>query len=602
MDFLHVIGLVFADLRFEWILSLCMVLALGAVFAPLFILLGLQGGIIGNMLDDLQKDPVSRLVLPKWETSLDDVWLADLRKQTAALIKSPTAFLLLDVEGKNDPVNALPTSNIDPLLKENHITLTSWQDELVLSTPLAKALGKKQGDSITLTLIRSTGQEERRPVDMKVSGVLPITASQDSKIWLDARLFKRLHQWRRGGAIPELGLPGGGTILTPEYDGIVTLLDKVPSDAEYRTMIGRGIGFSQLPERFDNEISSWGYPAEQQARLWKPIKSRVFEDNFTSLVNRHHEMGYQLETIPYIDNFKVTLRSDRKNIPLRLSCLLPKEKSKPPVATDSARHVWISQDDKIFFPYPEAELAFSTTTGEEKLIIPVRIHPSESVPQGSIATDPDFAGKMNAARRQNAMYDPQAGEFRPVEQGTRFFRAYAKTIDDLEKLVDVIREQGKKQASEALMEPVSRIAEVRNIRQLAGYMEKLYLLILAVSGVSGFFAILANVYAGIQRKRKDIAYLQLYGLHPVSLVLFPFIKSLVLVSAALASAFLAYEIFSYETDVLFKNVIGAADSLTRLDRKQIIYLIAGLYGTASLASLIAAVAVTRIEPGEYIRE
>ncbi|MCI5162770.1 MAG: hypothetical protein D3917_12290, partial [Candidatus Electrothrix sp. AX5] len=113
---------------------------------------------------------------------------------------------------------------------------------------------------------------------------------------------------------------------------------------------------------------------------------------------------------------------------------------------------------------------------------------------------------------------------------------------------------------------------------------------------------LANVYAGIQRKRKDIAYLELYGLHPVSLVLFPFIKSLVLVSAALASAFLAYEIFSYQTDVLFKNVIGAADSLTRLNGKQVMYLIAGLYGTASLASLIAAVAVTRIEAGEYIRE
>lgn len=49
-------------------------------------------------------------------------------------------------------------------------------------------------------------------------------------------------------------------------------------------------------------------------------------------------------------------------------------------------------------------------------------------------------------------------------------------------------------------------------------------------------------------------------------------------------------------------MIGAADSLTRLDRKHVMYLIAGLYGTASLASFIAAIAVTRIEAGEYIRE
>lgn len=170
LDFLHIIWLVFTDLRFEWILSLCMVLALGAVFAPLFILLGLQGGIIGNMLDELQKDPVSRLVMPKWETSLDDSWLKSLREQTAALIESPTAFLLLDVEGMDDPVNVLPTSNADPLLKENKITLTNRTQSLVLSTPLAKALRKQQGDRITLTLIRSTGYEERIPVHMQVSG------------------------------------------------------------------------------------------------------------------------------------------------------------------------------------------------------------------------------------------------------------------------------------------------------------------------------------------------------------------------------------------------------------------------------------------------
>lgn len=639
LDLLHIIGLVFADLRFEWILSLCMVLALGAVFAPLFILLGLQGGIIGNMLDELQKDPVSRLVMPKWETSLDEAWLKSLRKQTAALIESPAAFLLLDVEGMKDTVNVLPASDNDPLLKENKITLANWKNDLVLSAPLAETLRKQQGDSITLTLIRSTGHEERRPVRMQVAGVLPAKASLDSKIWLDDRLFKQLHQWRRGGAVPELGLPGGGITLTPEYDGIVTLLERVPSDAEYRTMIGRGIGFSQLPEPF--AATSWGYAAEQQARLWKPINSRVFEQNFISLTNRHHEMGYQLETLPYIDDFKVTLRSGGKSLPLRLSALLPKEKRKLTVPTitwmrffsgisrdyvtvpqkrptlplfsvakkttsyyesDTVQDVWVSQKDRISFPSSKAEMAFSTRAGGEEIIIPVRVHPSDSVPLGYIATDPDFAGKMNAARRQEAMYDPQAGEFRPIEQRVRFFRAYAKSIDDLEHLVEFIRAQGDRQTSEALQKPVSRIAEVRNIRQLAGYMEKLYLLILAVSGVSGFFAILANVYAGIQRKRKDIAYLQLYGLHPVSLVLFPFAKSLVLVSAALASAFLAYEIFSYWTDRIFAEALGGAASLTRIDGQQVMYLIAALYGTAALASLIAAVAVTRIEPGEYIRE
>ena len=247
-------------------------------------------------------------------------------------------------------------------------------------------------------------------------------------------------------------------------------------------------------------------------------------------------------------------------------------------------------------------MIFSTSIQGEKITIPVRIHPSERVPSGYIATDSRFAGKMNAARRQEAIYDQQAGEFRPIEQGVRFFRAYANSIDDLEGLVEFIRAEGVRRSSKSLQEPVSRVAEVRNIRRLAEYMEKLYLLILSVSGVSGFFAILASVYAGIERKRKDIAYLQLFGLHPLTLILFPFLKSLVLVSAALSGSLIAYGTFGYWADRLFADVLGNAASLTRLAGQQVTLLIAVVYITASLASFIAAITVTRIEPGEYIRE
>jgi putative ABC transport system permease protein len=599
-DCTHIVALVFADLRFEWILSLCMILSLGAVFAPLFILLGLQEGIIGNMLDKLQRDPVSRLVKPKWEGPLDDAWLASLREQRVALVESPTAFLLLDVEGMDDPVNALPTDKNDPILLENDITLADWKESLVLSAPLAQSIGKQAGSSFTLTLIRSAGREERIPLQMKVAGILPTKVSQDSKIWLDAELFRRIHQWRRGGAVPELSLGGGRAVLEPEYDGIVTLLEKVPSDAEYRTMIGRGMSFSQLPQPFD--LSLWGYAAEQQVRLWKPVNSRLFEQNFKSLISRHHEMGYSVKTLPYFDDFKVDLRSDGKNISLTLASLLPKEEIESSGSTDAVQHVWIAQDEKISFPYPKATMSFSTAAHGEEITIPVRVHPSVKVPSGYIAVDPRFAGKMNAAHRQGAVYDQQAGEFRPIEQGVRFFRAYANSIDDLEALVEFIRAEGVRRSSEALQEPVSRVAEVRDIRQLAGYMKKLYLLILSVSGISGFFAILASVYAGIQRKRKDIAYLALFGLHPLTLILFPFFKSLVLVSAALCGSLAAYGIFGYWADRIFTDALGNTASLTRLAGQQTVLLVSAVYITASLASLIAAVAVTRIEPGEYIRE
>ena len=117
-DWHHIIGLTASDLRFDWILSLCMVLALGSVFSPLFILLGLREGIIGTMLDKLNSDPVSRLVTPKLplQQVLDEPWLKSLRERAQVVIVSPVPRLLLDVEGVKEPVNAIPTTAEDPLL------------------------------------------------------------------------------------------------------------------------------------------------------------------------------------------------------------------------------------------------------------------------------------------------------------------------------------------------------------------------------------------------------------------------------------------------------------------------------------------------------
>ena len=53
-------GLAVADLRHEWILNLCMILALAAVLAPLLLLLGLKHGTITTLRDRLVEDPVNR--------------------------------------------------------------------------------------------------------------------------------------------------------------------------------------------------------------------------------------------------------------------------------------------------------------------------------------------------------------------------------------------------------------------------------------------------------------------------------------------------------------------------------------------------------------
>jgi ABC-type lipoprotein release transport system permease subunit len=146
------------------------------------------------------------------------------------------------------------------------------------------------------------------------------------------------------------------------------------------------------------------------------------------------------------------------------------------------------------------------------------------------------------------------------------------------------------------------VEEVRNIRRLAGYMEKLYLLIVIISGISGFFAILANVIAGVRRKRRDLAYLALLGVNRGALFLFPCFKSVALITGSIVCALFSYAVFEHLSNQLFAHVLGNAESLTRLTGKNVSLLIAGIFIAGSLASMFAAVNIMRIEPGEYIRE
>lgn len=601
-DCKRVATLIFPDLRFEWILSMCMVFALGAIFAPLFILLGLQEGIVGNMVDRLKNDPESRLVTPKFplRTSLDDGWLQSLERRSEVVITSPSSHLLLDIKGIDEPVNAIPTIPEDPLLTENHISFKGYDRPIVISNRLAQHAGKRIGDSLTVILVRHIGQEEKAPVQFRVVNILPITASTDIKVWLPLPIFRWFYKWRKGQAVPQLGLAGKGDSLTPEYDGILTLLKTEPSDEDYRRMLAGRMSFSQPPQPC--EIAAWDIPPDYHARLWKPVNSRVFKADFRPLVNRHHELGYAVDTVPFLDGFEVTLRTGDRTMQMFLT-ILPDTQESDSFATKlkGMQHVWIAQDQG-FGADTAGELSFDSGDEGRNIRIPVRLNPSRTLKTGYIAVPLEFAGKMNAARRQEATYDPVTGEFSPLGEEMRFFRAYTRSIDELETLVEFVRQEGVRRASDALREPSSKVEEVRNIRRLAGYMEQLYLLIVIISGISGIFAIAANVYAGVQRKRRDLAYLALLGVNRGALFLFPYLKSVVLITGGVFLALIAYAVFGHFSDQLFAHVIGDAESLTRLTMQNISVLFAGIYTAGSLASFFAAIKIMSIEPGEYIRE
>ncbi|AUB82099.1 hypothetical protein [Candidatus Thiodictyon syntrophicum] len=601
-DWRHTVDLAWADLRYEWILSLCMVLALGAVFAPLFILLGLRVGIIGTMLDRLDQDPLSRLIMPKYplQAPLDHAFVAALKARSEVLIQSPVPFLLLDIEGLKEPLNALPTAVADPLLRGHGLTLPTAGPWVVLSARLAQDTGKGPGDVLSVVLKRSTPQGQEVAVGLPVAGVLPQSIGVEPKLWIPDSVFRWFSDWRRGLPVPALGLAGAGGGLVPEYDGFVTLLARVPSDGDYRRMLtGRG-GFSQMPQAID--ALGWDLPTGLRARLWSPVNSRVFEDDRPKLRNRHLERGYEAEVIPYLDRFRLSLESGQHSVALNL-VVLPEEPIAGPgeAGSDGLPPVWVSTDEAVSTAEP-AKLSFTSVSGSA-IEIPVRPVPTKALHAGFAAVPKVLAGKMNAARRQAAVFDPATGEVFPAPDGDRFFRAYAPSIDAVEGLATWLRQRGEATGDPGLKEPVSREAEVRQVRTLSRHMQTLYVLIVAVTGVSGFFAIAANVYAGVQRKRRDLAYLQLLGLRRGTLLFITTLKSLILVAGGLVAALCAYAAFAFASGSLFAGLGGGtAGALTRLGVYDALWLVSGILGAAAAASVLAAAAIARIDPAEYLRE
>nr|VFJ62381.1 MAG: FtsX-like permease family protein [Candidatus Kentron sp. DK] len=631
--------LAFADLRFEWILSLCMMVALGAIFAPLFILQGLQSGIVGNMLDALQKDPGSRMVSPKFHVGapLDEIWLEQLRQRSDVLITAPTAYLLLQAEGLEDRVNILPTTPDDPLLVEHGIRLQEERAELVLSKRAAMLTQKAVGDHCKLILTRNTGVEERIPVGFRVAGILPGRVADEVKIWLPSKYFEGIHDWRGGRAFPALGLRGKGAILTPEYDGILALSERIPGRREYQRMLARRFSFSRAPVAV--EALGWQPVGNKQIRLWQPINNTVRATESRELRSRYAEMGYAVETLPFVDNLRLRLGS---NGPTLRATILPEDLRSGGAVPGGARiPAWIAPGTRIqpsssrtatesedvrehraetgneietlvlsdkLSRQPDGvnqaidvDVLFDTGPNRIEIRLPLRLFHYSAVEPGFIALDAEFVGKLAAARRKQADYDPDTGEFIPVRQGDHFFRAYAATINGLEPLVEFIRQYGARTGNKALAEPVSHLTEVHNIRRLANYMRELYLLIVLVAAVAGVLAIFASVYAGVERKRRDLAYLQLMGMGQFTLYLFPYFKSLFLVAGGLAFTFTAYGFFSYVADLRFAGDVEGA-SLTHLSPGPITLLVGGILLFSSLASLAAAIRITNIDPGEYIRE
>ena len=136
------------DLRHEWILTLCMILALAAVIAPLLLLMGLKYGTIATLRDRLVEDPVNREIKPLQTRDYPYEWFDEFGERDDIVFFIPTILRGASIVNAINPktnvaerLDLVPTADGDPLILENGGRIPG-PSEAVLSMAAAQELGE----------------------------------------------------------------------------------------------------------------------------------------------------------------------------------------------------------------------------------------------------------------------------------------------------------------------------------------------------------------------------------------------------------------------------------------------------------------------------
>lgn len=218
------------DFCHERLMSLCAVLSLASILAPLLVLAGVRSGVINVLKQRLLRDPAILTVLPQGSGGgYSQAWLAALARQPGvafviARTRDIAAVIQLE-RTENGSVRRVatdmePTAAGDPLLDKYHIPIPSGE-QVVLSASAARKLGAKAGETIAGRLGRrlASGRLEAVSLPLRVAAVLPLEAEAKDAVFLGLPLLEDAERYRDGIAVPARGFTGDPPPTTPRKYG-----------------------------------------------------------------------------------------------------------------------------------------------------------------------------------------------------------------------------------------------------------------------------------------------------------------------------------------------------------------------------------------------
>lgn len=173
-------------------------------------------------------------------------------------------------------------------------------------------------------------------------------------------------------------------------------------------------------------------------------------------------------------------------------------------------------------------------------------------------------------------------------------RIYVKNLDDVAPVSMDLRQSG--------IENDTRDNEIANVRAIDTVLSILFLIIALTSISGGVLSLSGSVLANIERKRKEISLLALFGLSYQEMLVYLVVQALILASLAMVSACLFYGLGSGLINFLLASYLPQGALVSAL--LPIHFICAGLF-TLVLATLVAfwgGRRIAHIQPSESLRE
>jgi len=203
-----VASLAWQDYRNDAWLSVCSVLALVAVIAPLLVLFGLKYGLVSSLTERLENDPATREIIPLGGGRFSSEFVEQLRQRNDVAFALPrTRQIAATAQLGAVTVEMLPTADNDPLLAG--MPMPKGLDQIVLTHTAAEKLGAKAGDWLEASFGRQVaGRVESQRTRVQVLHVLPLEAFARDGLFAALGLLEAAEDYRDGRAVPAFGWDG----------------------------------------------------------------------------------------------------------------------------------------------------------------------------------------------------------------------------------------------------------------------------------------------------------------------------------------------------------------------------------------------------------